>query len=282
MKIFISKNGRRKGPYSPQQLKEMLARNEISMSDLAWYEGCAEWSRIQEMPELIQAFSQAAPPPKPKPKPKPRAPISSTPFFQNKVLPFWNKFRTQKTLHLVIICVTLLLVLWIWKSADRSANVAPAAENKPAEVNVGAIQAVIKQDHDLASVMQIKRKVTPANTDEALSAIAVVTRNYATNGLRINLASCPRDFAEAYTRLFVSWQELGEAISKHPHIPDGSGPIVEGFFRNLDQDIFDPMTEPPESMADWFDQVATAHHKVQKEQQEVNSLTTKYGVRTSS
>jgi hypothetical protein len=274
MKIFITKNGRRKGPYSPLQLKEMLARNEISLSDRAWYEGCAEWSRIQEMPELIQAFSQAAPP-----KPKVRPAKSSAPFFKTRLEPFWKKFRTQKTLHLVIVCATILLALWIWKSKGRVPTETPGVEAKPVEIDVNAMQAVIKQDRDLAAAMEAKRKVVPANTDKALDTIGSLIKTYATNGLAINLSACPRDFAEAYTRLFTAWQQEAETISKHPKIPEASGPLVEGFFRNLDEDIIDTMTEPPEAMADWFDDVTSANHAVQSAQQTVQTLITRYGVR---
>jgi hypothetical protein len=275
MKIFISKNGKRKGPYSPQQLKEMLAKSEISMSDRAWYEGCAEWSRIQEMPELIQAFSQAAPQ---KPKARPAKP--SPPFFQTKIQPLLRQFKTQRTLQVAIVCVTLLTALWIWKGASRHDSVAPVAETKPAEIHLDAMQAVIKQDRELATVMQVKRKEVPANTDEGLNALGVTIKTYATNGLRIDVSACPRDFGEAYARFFTAWQKDADVISKHPHVPDGSGPIVEGFFRNLDQNIVDTLTVPPEGMADWFDEVTSAEHAVQDARQTVQGLATRYGVRT--
>ena len=274
MKIFISKNGKRKGPYSPLELKEMLARNEISMSDRAWYEGCAEWNRIQEMPELIQAFSQAAPP-----QPKVRPPKSSTPFFKTRLLPFWKKFRTQKTLHLVIVCATVLIALWIWKSKGRVPAEAAPVEAQPAQINVGAMQAVIKQDRDLVAIMQAKRRVAPANSDRGLDTIASVIIIYATNGLRIDLSTCPHDFAEAYTRLFNAWQQEGETISQHPKISDSSAPIVEGFFRNLDENVVDTLTEPPDQIADWLDEVTSDDHAVQSARQTVESLTERYGVR---
>src|SRR5437763_1652107 len=53
MNIFIAKNGRRQGPYTAEQLKALIGRGEVTMSDKAWYEGCAEWARISDMPELV-------------------------------------------------------------------------------------------------------------------------------------------------------------------------------------------------------------------------------------
>lgn len=56
MNIFIAKNGNRQGPYSSEQLKELVGRGDISLSDKAWHEGCTEWIRISDMPELVNAI----------------------------------------------------------------------------------------------------------------------------------------------------------------------------------------------------------------------------------
>jgi len=61
--IFIAENGNRQGPYSIHTLKEMIRRGDISLSDKAWYEGCAEWTRIRDMPELLDAIIPPLPPP---------------------------------------------------------------------------------------------------------------------------------------------------------------------------------------------------------------------------
>jgi hypothetical protein len=186
-----------------------------------------------------------------------------------------------KTVHLVIVCVTILIALWIWKGTDHTAPVAPPAGTKPVEINLSAMQMVIKQDRELAAVMQVKRKEVPANTDAGLNTIGLLVKAYATHGLRINLTACPRDFAEAYIQVFTAWQKEAETIASHPHIPDGSGPIVEGFFRNLDQDVIDTMTEPPDGMTDWFEEMTSAENKIHSAQQGVLSLIARYGVRSS-
>jgi hypothetical protein len=123
--------------------------------------------------------------------------------------------------------------------------------------------------------------VVPPNTDQALNTTSLLMKNYATNGLRINLTACPQDFADAYTRVFNAWQKKAEVVAAHPHVPDGSGPIVEGFFRNMDQDVIDTMSAPPEGMTDWFDQVTEAEDALHTAEKDVQSLLIKYGVRPS-
>lgn len=36
-------------------MRELLASGRLSMGDFAWYEGCAEWTRIHDMPEVVAA-----------------------------------------------------------------------------------------------------------------------------------------------------------------------------------------------------------------------------------
>lgn len=70
MNIFIAKNGTREGPYSLDQLKELIQQNRVSISDKVYYEGCSDWTRITDLPELVRMVlpplpgeeSQALPP----------------------------------------------------------------------------------------------------------------------------------------------------------------------------------------------------------------------------
>ena len=55
MNIYISRNGIRLGPYTVEQLQDMIESEQLSLSDKAWYEDCAEWTRVSDMPELVNA-----------------------------------------------------------------------------------------------------------------------------------------------------------------------------------------------------------------------------------
>ena len=43
MMIHISRDGEQFGPYSPEQVQEYLAAGQLLPTDLAWYEGAADW-----------------------------------------------------------------------------------------------------------------------------------------------------------------------------------------------------------------------------------------------
>ena len=63
MKVFFTVDGVKQGPYTVEQVSMLLVSGKLSMGDLAWYEGCAEWSRIHDMPEVVAAVLPRIPSP---------------------------------------------------------------------------------------------------------------------------------------------------------------------------------------------------------------------------
>ena len=53
--LCIARDRDREGPYSAAQISEQLQMGKLSMGDFAWHEGCAEWTRIHDMPEVVAA-----------------------------------------------------------------------------------------------------------------------------------------------------------------------------------------------------------------------------------
>ena len=47
--IHISRDGDQFGPYSPEQVQEYLASGQLLPTDLAWYEGAADWVPVTEI-----------------------------------------------------------------------------------------------------------------------------------------------------------------------------------------------------------------------------------------
>lgn len=56
MQIFVMKNNERSGPFTLAQLKALYAEGAISMSDLVWMAGFAEWKEIKMVPEFVDAI----------------------------------------------------------------------------------------------------------------------------------------------------------------------------------------------------------------------------------
>jgi uncharacterized RDD family membrane protein YckC len=76
MQIHIAKNGQRMGPYSETQVRDMLAAGSIARTDLAWYEGMADWKPAGE---VLPASTAPAIPAPPVPPLTPLTPVTPSP-----------------------------------------------------------------------------------------------------------------------------------------------------------------------------------------------------------
>ena len=65
--IHITRQGTQYGPYPESRVKDMLAEGQLLPTDLAWYEGAADWKPLNEMLGPTPAAAQETPPPPPKP-----------------------------------------------------------------------------------------------------------------------------------------------------------------------------------------------------------------------
>ena len=143
MNVFVAQNGVRTGPYTENDIRERVAQKQILVSDLAWFEGCAGWKRIDEIPELleaiipplpqgqhhvIEAITDSQPPPVETPKEPELAPIPIPPPIstqkgksksaKGKVKPlsvadFWPKERSGRVFAMIVAMTLLLLFLLI-------------------------------------------------------------------------------------------------------------------------------------------------------------------------
>lgn len=52
MQIYITRDGQRMGPYTAEEVNRQLAAGTISLADLAWYEGAANWMPLSQVPGI--------------------------------------------------------------------------------------------------------------------------------------------------------------------------------------------------------------------------------------
>ncbi|CAM4308597.1 RDD family protein [Acinetobacter pragensis] len=49
MQIYLARNNQQAGPYSLEQVNQMLADQQVLLTDLAWHQGMAEWKALGEL-----------------------------------------------------------------------------------------------------------------------------------------------------------------------------------------------------------------------------------------
>lgn len=56
MQIYLARNNQQAGPYSLEQLNQMLASQQVLLTDLAWHQGMAEWKALGELTQGKLAY----------------------------------------------------------------------------------------------------------------------------------------------------------------------------------------------------------------------------------
>ena len=69
MLLHFTRDGQAFGPYPIEEAREYLKRGEILPTDQAWYEGCANWMPVVQVPGMIGALGTDSPSPPPPPPP---------------------------------------------------------------------------------------------------------------------------------------------------------------------------------------------------------------------
>lgn len=49
MQIYLARNNQQAGPYSLEQINQMLASQQVLLTDLAWHQGMSEWKALGEL-----------------------------------------------------------------------------------------------------------------------------------------------------------------------------------------------------------------------------------------
>jgi hypothetical protein len=75
MTLFVTKNGKQLGPYSLEQVQNLVADGTLVASDWAWYEGLTEWVPISQIPGFVLPITTFGVPP-PSTPPRAERPIA--------------------------------------------------------------------------------------------------------------------------------------------------------------------------------------------------------------
>ena len=91
MLLHFTRDGEAFGPYPIEQAREYLKRGQILPTDLAWFEGCADWMPAIQVPGMIGAPGGASPPPPPPPPSTAVTPVILA-TYNNSNIKFNKKF----------------------------------------------------------------------------------------------------------------------------------------------------------------------------------------------
>lgn len=59
MQIYLARNNQQAGPYTVEQINQMLASQQVLLTDLAWHQGMPEWKALGELTQGKSVFEPA-------------------------------------------------------------------------------------------------------------------------------------------------------------------------------------------------------------------------------
>ena len=109
MQIHLFQNGQQSGPYSLEDIRARLANGTLQPSDLAWYEGAADWAPVSSVPGVVV---NAPLPPSTPPPFAPRPQTYAAPMAQSRPAPETAGLAlTSMVLGLLGIILSILTAL---------------------------------------------------------------------------------------------------------------------------------------------------------------------------
>lgn len=97
MQIYLARNNQQAGPYTLEQLNQMLTSQQVLLTDLAWHQGMTEWKALGELTQGKLVYTPegySTPAAFPEPSPLPNSAIRKIQV-EKKLLPSRNWLQFQ-------------------------------------------------------------------------------------------------------------------------------------------------------------------------------------------
>jgi len=175
MQIYLARNNQQAGPYTLEQLNQMLANQQVMLTDLAWHQGMTEWKALGELTQgksVYQPEGYVAP-----------AVTPETPVFQNSQ-PTTSAYSqphtqtaTQKnelaSIPSRILAKIVDVLLWLPATFILTAFFTPEQETRFAQLNEEFMNVVLSSDADPALAQQLQTQMFEMFSQQAWLATAV-------------------------------------------------------------------------------------------------------------
>ncbi|WP_407303405.1 RDD family protein [Acinetobacter sp.] len=132
MQIYLARNNQQAGPYTLEQLNQMLASQQVLLTDLAWHQGMTEWKALGELTQgklVYQPEGYTAPTPFPEPSSVQNSSFSKIQL--EKKATYNNELASISTR---ILAKIIDLLLWLPAAAIPSFFLKPEQVNQLSEI----------------------------------------------------------------------------------------------------------------------------------------------------
>lgn len=165
MQIYLARNNQQAGPYTVEQLNQMLTNQQVLLTDLVWHQGMSEWKTLGELTggQLVyQPQGYTIPSPLPTQQPKPSA--------QQIASPVRGELATIPSR---ILAKIIDLLLWLPVPVLLTAFFSDSESAKFAALNQEFMQVTLGNNPDPNLVQSLQSELFTIIPQEAWIATAV-------------------------------------------------------------------------------------------------------------
>lgn len=157
MQIYLARNNQQAGPYSLEQVNQMLASQQILLTDLAWHQGMTEWKALGELTQGQMIYQ-------PEGYQRPTAPASENPFSQDSNISDTKKAQVVKKSELASIPARALakiidVLLWIPATFILTAFFNEKEQGQFTQLNEQIMTLALSGSQDSARVLELQSQM---------------------------------------------------------------------------------------------------------------------------
>ena len=210
MQIYLARNNQQAGPYSLEELNQMLATQQVLLTDLVWHQGMQEWKALGELTQG-QLYYQ----PNQEPPFNPNA--TSTNAYQN---PSIQKISVEKktnqtelaSLGSRFLAKIIDLAFWLPISFILTAFFTPEQQQTLLSLNEQFTQAILSQPANIELAEQIQSQtIQMIPTQAILAAIIYIIVMLAVQAFLI--AKSGQSIGKKVTKIKIVDAESGQQVN---------------------------------------------------------------------
>lgn len=205
MQIYLARNNQQAGPYTLEQLNQMLASQQVLLTDLAWHQGMTEWKALGELTQgklVYHPEGYIAPTTTPE-----QTPFQSSSFNKIQVKKKAAQNNELASISTRVLAKIIDLLLWLPAAAI------PSFFLKPDQVNqLSEIQQKMQSADTSTQAVQLQQQLFTLIPAEAWQAMLI----YIIIMLGIQafmLAKSGQSIGKKLTKIKIVDVESGEKVS---------------------------------------------------------------------
>jgi uncharacterized RDD family membrane protein YckC len=176
MQIYLARNNQQAGPYTLEQLNQMLANQQVLLTDLAWHQGMTEWKALGELTQGKPVYQPEGYVALPNPSTAAYQPQTSTQpqntgYTQTRAQPSVKNELASIPSRILAKIVDLLL--WLPATFILTAFFTPEQESQFATLNQEFINVIMNSNADPALAQQLQTQMVDMVSQQAWIATAV-------------------------------------------------------------------------------------------------------------